>query len=142
MVKKFIYFIVSCFLLHGHSVAQEKDSIIHIGISIAEEMPVFKGNLSEFIQNKIQYPESAKSDSIQGRVFVSFWVDTTGVTINHHIVKGIRVDLDNEALRITKLIVFDKPAMQRGKPIKIKYTMPIEFILAMQSEIKKKRCKK
>ncbi len=82
-----------------------------------------------FIQNKIHYPESAKMDSIQGKVFVTFWIDTTGNTINCKVIRGIRKDLDNEALRVAKLIKFEKPAMQRGKPVKVKYVIPIEFKL-------------
>ena len=142
MVKKLLYLTISCFLSLGNCFAQEQDSIEYIGISIAEEMPLFKGDLNEFVQQNLRYPESAKSDSFQGRVFISFWVDTTGSTVEHKVIRGIRDDLNDEALRVTKLIVFEKPAMQRGKPIKIKYTVPVEFKLPQQDELPKKRCKK
>lgn len=56
---------------------------------------------------------------------------------NHEIIKGIREDLNNEALRVAKLINFDRPAMQRGKPIKVKYTVPVEFKLEKKTILKK-----
>ncbi len=128
MVKKLLYLAICCTLSLGNCFAQEKDSIEYIGGNIAEEMPLFNGNIYEFIQKNLIYPESAKFDSLQGVVFISFWIDTTGTTMDYEVVKGIRDDLNNEALRVTKLITFDKPAMQRGKPVKIKYTIPVMFI--------------
>ncbi len=142
MVKIFIYLTISCFLSLVNCFAQEKDSIEYIGIIIVEDMPVFKGNLNEFVQNNLRHPESAKSDSVYGLVFVSFWVDTIGNTINHIIIRGIRQDLDEEALRVARLIKFDKPAMQRGKPIRVKYNLPVEFKLPTKNEPKNKGCKK
>lgn len=140
MVKKFLYFTISCFLSFGNSFAQEQDSIEYVGVSIAEYMPVFKGNLNEFIQNSIRYPELAKFDSVQGTVVVSYWIDTTGITIDHKVVRGLRKDLDDEAIRVAKLIRYEKPAMQRGKPIKVKFIVPFEF--KREENIKKTKCKK
>jgi len=71
------------------------------------------------------------------RAFISFWIDTIGVTGNHEIIEGIRKDLNNEALRVAKLINFDRPAIQRGKPIKVKYTVPVEFKLEKKTIFKK-----
>jgi len=137
------------------SIYAQIDTLEDYSIMIVDEAPCFKvdenglkniiyseNKLKEFIQNNIRYPESAKSDSVYGRVFVSFWIDTIGNTIDHKVIKGIRDDLDNEALRVTKLIVFEKPAMQKGKPVKISFTVPVEFKLVEPKEETKKRCKK
>jgi protein TonB len=98
-------------------------------ILVVEYAPVFKGDMREFIQSKIVYPESAKKDLMEGIVFVSFWIDTVGLTFNHEVIRGIREDLDNEALRVAKLIKFEKPALQKGKSIAVEFTVPIKFSL-------------
>ncbi|MDZ4204652.1 MAG: energy transducer TonB [Bacteroidales bacterium] len=114
-------------------------------ILIVESFPEYKGGteaFSKMIKTNLIYPQSALMDSIEGRVYVQFWVETNGNTINHIVVRGIRKDLDEEALRVARLIKFDKPAMQRGKPIKVRYNLPIVFKLPMKSEPKKKGCRK
>ena len=106
------------------------DTIGSVGLIQYESMPIFRGDLSEFIESNIIYPPSALNDSIEGKIFVSFYVDTMGNTINHSINNEIRNDLNEEALRVTRLIKFEKPAMQNGKPTMVKYTIPVEFNLS------------
>jgi protein TonB len=98
-------------------------------VTFIEEAPLFNGDLNEFIQNEIVYPLDARKDTIEGTVIISFKIDTLGLTNNHEVVKGIREDVNNEALRIAKLIKFDRPALQKGKPITVEYTVPIVFDL-------------
>ena len=96
-------------------------------------IPEFDSGLGKFIQQNINYPHSAKRDSIRGSVVVAFWVETDLTTSGYEIVKSIREDIDkgvredfnNEALRIAKLISFKNPAFQYGKPIRYKVTVPI-----------------
>ncbi len=107
-------------------------------ILVVESFPIFKGDLLKFIQSQINYPETAKKDSIEGVVYVSYWVEITGATTNHKVAKGIREDLDEEALRITELLMYEKPAMQGGEPVRLQYTLPVIFTLS--EPIKKKRC--
>jgi TonB family protein len=126
MVKKKLGFIILFFFITLLTFSQDVNYFE--GFSV-ESMPVFRGNLEKFIKNQIEYPVSALKDSIEGKVFVSFWVDTLGNTTEHTIVSGIREDLNNEALRVTKLIKFKKAAMQKGKPIKVKYILKVEFKL-------------
>jgi len=135
MVRIYITSLV-LLLLTSLSYAQTVDSIDYM-INFIEDAPCFKGDLKEFIQTEINYPCSAQKDSIEGKVIVSFWIDALGATCNHEIIKGIREDLNNEALRVAKLINFDRPAMQRGKPIKVKYTVPFEFKLEKKTIFKK-----
>ena len=88
-----------------------------------------ENKLKEFISDNLNYSCINKLDSIKGKVYISFWIDTTGITYDHIVIRGVREDLDKEALRVTKLLKFEKPAMQRGKPIKVQFTVPIEFRL-------------
>lgn len=127
MVKYILYVLIS-FLSLNNLFAQE-DSIARFKVVIVEEMPVFKGDLNEFIQSEIRYPELAKIDSIQGKVYVSFLIDEKGHVGSYKLVKGIRQDLNKEALRVAKLIVYEKPATRRGKPVRIRHTIVVDFEL-------------
>ena len=82
------------------------------------------------IYKKMVYPETALKDKIEGSVVVSFVVDTLGFTHDHKIVRGVREDLDNEVLRVAKLIKFDEPAKNRGKPVMHCYSIPFSFSLS------------
>lgn len=108
------------------------DSIEEIGFGAPENVPEFRKNkgleeLTKFIAQNLQYPQTALRDSIEGRVIMQFWIDTLGNTYDHKIVRGVREDLDNEALRVVRLLKFEVSAMQRGKPVAVGFTLPIVF---------------
>lgn len=134
MVKKII--IISIVILYQLTIkAQDSANKVVINqdyntINAVEAMPIFKGDLYFFLQNHIVYPINAKNDKVAGRVIVSFWVDTIGKTFDHKIEKGIRDDINQEALRVSKLIKFAKPAMSGGNPVKVQYFITIEFKLS------------
>lgn len=138
MKTKFL--ILSLYLLCGIQVfSQNKnDSIEEFmpGIYI-ESMPQFRRDknseekLLNFISTHLHYPTTALNDSIEGRVIIQFWVDTLGNTDNHKVIRGVREDIDNEALRVSKLLKFEIPALQRGRPIRIMYTLPFVFDLEL-----------
>ena len=130
MVKKCIILFSLFLLIYVYSDGQNVDSTVFIGnVGTMGDGGRFNGNLKEFIQSKINYPKKAKNELVEGTVYVSFWVDTTGVTIKHKIVKGIRKDLDDEALRVARLIKFERPSILQGKPVLVKYVVPINFEL-------------
>lgn len=142
MVKLSVYLIFNIALFCCSTVfSQSNDSIIEIGNGLVEYMPKYENGylgLLQFIETNIQYPSKALEDSIEGVVYVSFIVDISGKTSNHKILRGIREDIDNEALRVIKLLIFEKPATLRGKPIKYEYLMPINFIMNNKIDFKKK----
>ena len=127
MVKKYITsfcLLLSVSLLYGQ--AGDNDNTM---ILIVEESPFFNGDLKKFIQKEIDYPLSARRDSIEGTVIISFWIDTLGFTFGHKVIRGVREDLNNEALRVTKLINFERPALQKGRPLEVRCIVPVEFKL-------------
>ena len=87
----------------------------------------------------MNYPSKALRDSLEGWVYVEFIVDTLGFTINHKVIRGVRQDIDDEALRIARLIKFDKPALQRGKPVEVKYCLPIIFELPTKKKDRRRK---
>ena len=99
---------------------------------ITEEMPSFPGGpekLFEYLKQHMRYPKVAEKDSIEGRVIVSFVVERNGKLTNFKVVKSPDPSLSEEALRVTKSMPKWNPAKQFGKPVRTKYTIPINFQL-------------
>lgn len=99
---------------------------------IVEEMPEFPGGeaaLRRFIANAIKYPQIAQENGIQGRVYIQFVVDRDGSVTQASVARGVDPSLDKEALRVVNSLPKWKPGMQRGKPVKVSYTVPINFQL-------------
>ena len=94
---------------------------------IVEDMPVMIGG-TEAIYSKIKYPEIAQKAGVEGRVFVQFVVDEQGNVTDPVIQRGIGAGCDQEALRVVRLLKFT-PGKQRGKPVKVKMSLPITFKL-------------
>jgi len=92
-----------------------------------EEMPELIGGL-ESVQKLIVYPEIAKKAGIEGRVFVQFVIDEKGNVTNPVVLKGIGGGCDEAALEAVKKAKFT-PGKQRGRPVKVQYSIPIVFRL-------------
>ncbi|UXE68342.1 MAG: energy transducer TonB [Chryseotalea sp. WA131a] len=83
--------------------------------------------IQEFISTNINYPELAKKKGIQGRVIISFKVDTAGSIVDTKLIKGVNQELDKEALRVVKLMSGWYPAIKDGKYVAIEYKLPIVY---------------
>lgn len=97
-----------------------------------DKMPEYKGGdkeLIKFIINNVTYPEDSKSKNIQGKVFISFIVNTDGSLSDYNVEKSVNKELDDEALRVVKLMPVWIPGNEKGKPVKVKMQLPIEFRL-------------
>ncbi|WP_319229594.1 TonB family protein [Draconibacterium orientale] len=99
---------------------------------IVEDMPEFPGGdlaLRKYIANAIKYPVIAQENGIQGKVYVTFVVSKTGKVTDAKIARGVDPSLDKEALRVVNALPAWKPGKQRGKPVNVSYTVPINFVL-------------
>lgn len=99
---------------------------------IVEDMPEFPGGdlaLRKYIANAIKYPVIAQENGIQGKVYVTFVVGKDGKVTNARIARGVDPSLDKEALRVVNSLPTWKPGKQRGKPVNVSYTVPINFVL-------------
>jgi len=95
-----------------------------------EENPEFKGGMQkmyEYLRDNIQYPEMAKENGIQGKVFVQFVVGKDGAIREIKILKGIHKTLDKEAIRVVKSMPKWNPGKQLGIPVSVRFTLPIKF---------------
>ncbi len=99
---------------------------------IVENMPEFPGGdvaLRKHIAQNVVYPEIAKENGLQGKVFVQFVINQKGEVENVKIARGVDPTLDKEAIRVVQTLPKWKPGSQRGKPVKVSYTVPINFQL-------------
>jgi periplasmic protein TonB len=97
---------------------------------VVEEMPVFPGGdqgLLKYIMENTKYPEIAKENNIQGKVIVKFCVTSKGGVDLVSIFKGVDPELDAEAIRVVKTLPPFKPGKQGGKPVRVWFSVPINF---------------
>ena len=120
-------------------VEEETDEIFNF--AVVENKPVFPGcekfatederfncfnqNIMKHIGKNFKFPEMARQMGIQGRVFVNFVIEKDGSISNVIVARGVDELLDKEAIRVVKTLPKFKPAKQRGKPVRMQYTVPI-----------------
>ncbi len=100
--------------------------------TIVEEQPVPEEGMEAFyqyIRQNLKYPETARQQGIEGRVFVQFVVEKDGAITNVQVIKGIGEACDNEAVRVMQNATAWNPGYQRGRPVKVRMVLPISFSL-------------
>lgn len=110
-------------------VVEEDDQVI---FQVVETMPTFPGGdqaLFKFLSDNIRYPVIAQENGIQGRVICQFVVNRDGSIVDVEVVRSVDASLDREAIRVIKSMPNWKPGMQRGKAVRVKYTLPVNFRL-------------
>lgn len=109
-------------------VSQSKQNVY----DVVEQMPEFPGGMPamiEFLQTNLNYPKDAKKQKVGGRVLVMFVVETDGSMSNVRVAKKIFPSLDAEALRVVKAMPKWNPGKEKGKPVRVNFTLPIVFSL-------------
>ena len=111
-----------------------KDEVVSVWqdefFKVVEDMPQFTdGNIFDYLAQHVRYPEEAEKNGIGGMVYVQFVIDTTGKVVEPKVIRGVSPELDAEALRVVSEMPAWKPGMQRGKPVRVSFTLPIKFKL-------------
>lgn len=99
---------------------------------IVEEMPEFPGGtaaLLKYIAHNVKYPIICQENGIQGMVSVSFVINEKGEVTNVKAYRGTDANLEQEAVRVVKSLPKWKPGKQRGKAVKVSYSVPVRFRL-------------
>lgn len=100
---------------------------------VVESMPTYPGGqqaLFAYLSENIKYPVEAQKNGVEGRAVCQFLVEKDGSISHVEIVRTSgNEDLDNEALRVVSLMPNWTPGMQRGKPVRVRYTIPCSFKL-------------
>ena len=101
--------------------------------NVVEQMPQFPGGeieLMKFLSENVKYPEAAEETGTQGRVVAQFIVEADGSITNVKVVKKVSDEIDAEAVRVINAMPKWKPGMQKGQPVRVKYTIPVTFRLS------------
>ncbi|MES2558806.1 MAG: energy transducer TonB [Bacteroidota bacterium] len=98
-------------------------------VTFAEQMPEFDGDMYQYIAKNIRYPAKAKETGIQGRVIAQFVVTGEGEITQIEILKTPDELLSNEVIRLIGTMPVWRPGKQNGKPISVRYTLPVLFKL-------------
>jgi protein TonB len=98
--------------------------------TVVEQLPEFEGGyeaMMNFIKKNMVYPPSARRMQIEGTVHVSFIVSKTGAISDVKILRGIQTECDREAVRVVGMMPPWKPGKQNGKPVTVRFIMPLKF---------------
>lgn len=112
----------------------EEEEVVEQEIfEVVEQMPEFPNGgmagLMQYLSKNIKYPTIAQENGTQGRVTVQFVVNADGSIVDAKVIRGVDPYLDKEALRVINSMPKWKPGMQRGKAVRVKYTVPVMFRL-------------
>jgi len=97
-----------------------------------EKNPEFPGGVNammDYLRGNLKYPESAKKNKQEGRVFIGFIVEKDGSVSNVKVLRGVCEELDSEAVRVVKSMPTWIAGRDKGKPVRVQYTLPIVFKL-------------
>lgn len=124
--------LVLLFVANTNATAQNKKAANDKVLEKAEVMPEYPGGeqaMMKFVADNVKYPQDAIDKEISGRVLVSFVVEKDGSIGDVKVVKGIGGGCDEEAVRVVNAMPKWKPGMDKGKPVRVSYMMPITFKL-------------
>ena len=128
-MKKLIVLVALSVLCSTSAMAQTvvEDDAIFVVAENAPEFPGGEDSLYAYIARNIVYPEAAKKEKIEGRVFVTFIVEKDGQVSSVKLLRDIGGGCGEEAIRVVKSMPKWKPGTQRGKPVRFQFNMPVSF---------------
>lgn len=108
------------------------DEDVEVVFVVVESMPSFPGGdgaLMKYLSDNIKYPVIAQETGTQGRVICQFVVNRDGSIVDIEVVRSVDKSLDAEAIRVISKMPRWSPGKQRGKTVRVKYTLPVNFRL-------------
>ena len=136
MVIKTILSVLSLFVMLSCSMTGKKDIKQQPGM--CAKLPMAADGIvrlskievyPEYLEEYMKYATIAQENGTQGRVIVQFVVNKDGSIVDAKVVRSVDPYLDKEALRVINTMPKWKPGMQRGKPVRVKFTVPVMFRL-------------
>ena len=129
---KKIFLFVAIIVFCGTSAIAQNVVVDDEIFTVVENHPEFPGgndSLYAYIARNIRYPEEAKKEKIEGRVFVTFIVEKNGQVSNARVVRDIGGGCGEEALRVVKNMPKWKPGTHADKPVRVQFNLPLQFNL-------------
>lgn len=99
---------------------------------IAQDMPVFPGGYAamlKYLSENTKYPSAAKEAGISGTVYISFIIDAEGRVTSVNVLRSVSGGCTEEAIRVVSEMPRWTPGLQRGKPVKVRMSLPVKFVL-------------
>lgn len=106
---------------------------------VKEEMPLFPGGdaeLLKFIRSHLVYPPEMRQSGLEGRVIVSMTIDKEGYVGSPEVLRGVHPLLDSAAVAVIRQLPRWKPGQVSGKPVAVKYAIPVTFRLDSADRVK------
>ena len=129
-------------ILDDTDVSGDEDEVLKGPIEVMPAYPGGPNALVKYVQNNLKYPESAKKNKQEGRVFVGFVVNKDGSIDEVKVIKSVHPVLDTEAVRVIKAMPKWTPGKKDGKPVRVSYTLPINFKMAAPEATETKEAEK
>lgn len=102
-------------------------------LDVAQVMPEFEGGMAamyKWLGKKLNYPEEAQRIGKEGKVVLSFVIEKNGEISDLKIIKSVGFGCDEEAIRVVKKMPKWKPGMQGGRPVRVRFVLPLSFKLS------------
>ena len=109
---------------------------LFIEIEVQPQFPGGEDSLYNFIYSNLRYPQVAKDNAIEGRVFITFVIETDGSITNVRIIRDIGGGCGHEAKRVVEMMPKWIPGKQNGKPVRVQYNLPVTFELPEEDKAK------
>lgn len=137
-MKRFLLLLSAIFLTNiafcQNEVKVSDDDAIFFVVEVQPEFPGGMDSMYAFIQKNLIYPEKAKAEGIEGRVFITFTIEKDGSVSNVKILRSIGGGCDEAAKEVVEKMPKWKPGTQRGKPVRVQFNLPIKFELEKDKE--------
>jgi len=111
------------------NVTEAVDNTVFTAVEIQPAYPSGEAAFGKFLQKNIRYPTIAKENNIQGRVYIQFVVERDGSLTDIKVLRDPGSGLGDEAMRVLKMSPHWTPGVQNGKPVRVQYTVPVNFSL-------------
>ena len=128
-LKVALMILVLLFSFMTSTAQTKKNNMVY---DVVEVMPQFPGGqiaMLKYIMENIKYPKQIMEEGIQGRVTVSFIVEKDGRVSNVRLLRSVQSALDKEAIRVVKSMPKWTPGKQNGKPVRVRFNLPVMFKL-------------
>lgn len=119
--------------MYDFDVSEEQEEEEEHIFVVVEDMPTFRGGdvnkFRNWVQQRVNYPQIAAENGVQGKVFLMFVVEPDGSVSNVTIMRGVDPSLDNEAIRVVESSPSWSPGKQRGAPVRVRFSITVNFQL-------------
>ncbi|MFD2572181.1 energy transducer TonB [Spirosoma soli] len=131
-MKAYIILLLVGLWLPTQAQTDAKPASERLVFTVVEQRPEFPGGmekLAQYLDQNLRYPEAARNAKRKGRVFVTFIITDEGAIQDAHVLKSIDPELDAEAVRLVSSMPNWIPGKQAGRPVNVRFNLPIHFKL-------------